>query len=329
MKILYPEVFWLLLVLFLLFIPAVLNYRKGRKTLSLLAGQWRNEESGQVYFIKTLIYWITIFLFFIFSIMALAGLSWGKTTVKDESSGLDLVIAVDISRSMLADDIAPNRLIRGAEGISYVLNSFESTRAALVIFKGEGSVLVPLTEDRILMASALRSLSPELYTVSGSDIELGIRSSLQAFPPGSPARKAILLVSDGETLNGSPREAAREAYLQEIPLFILGTGDPGGIVLHDESGSVIKDKNGQAVITRLEEGLLRELAELSGGSYFNLSDPRSLGELVSSIRELTAAQDKERIVSQDQKQYRIFVILALCLLVLNLSLSGIRWSRWF
>lgn len=329
MRILYPEVFWLLLALFLLLIPAIFNYRKGRKTLRLLAGQWRNEESSQVYFIKSLIYWLTIFLFFIFSILALAGLSWGKTTVKDESSGLDLVIAVDISRSMLADDIAPSRLTRAAEGISYVLNSFESTRAALVIFKGEGNVLVPLTEDRILMESAIRSLSPDLYTVPGSDLELGIRSALNAFPPGSPGKKAILLVSDGESLNGSPREAAREAYLQEVPLFILGAGASEGILLQDISGIVIKDNNGQAVITRLNGELLRDLAERSGGSYYNLSDPRSLGEIVTSIRELTAAQDKERIVSRDQKQYRIFVILALFFLVLNLSLGGIRWSRWF
>ncbi|OQY32178.1 MAG: hypothetical protein B6241_12140 [Spirochaetaceae bacterium 4572_59] len=329
MKILYPEVFWLLLVLILLVIPAVFNYRKGRKTLELLAGQWRNEESSQVYFIKSLIYWITIFLFFIFSIMALAGMRWGKTAVKDESSGLDLVIAVDISRSMLADDIAPSRLTRAAEGISYILNSFGSTRSALVIFKGEGNILVPLTEDRILMESALRSLSPDLYTVPGSDIELGIRSALDAFPPGSPGKKAILFVSDGESLTGTPSEAAREAYLQEVPLFILGAGTSEGMVLRDESGNVIKDKNGQAVITSLEEEVLRDLAELSGGIYYNLSDPRSLGELVISIRELTAAQDKERIVSKDQKQYRIFVVLALFFLVLNLSLGGIRWSRWF
>ena len=115
-------------------------------------------------------------------ILSLSGLIWGKTTTKDESTGFDLVIAVDISRSMLADDLAPSRISRGGEGISYILNSFESIRAALVIFKGKGEIMVPLTEDPIQMEAAIRSLSPDLYSVPGSDLEqVSFRSGCLSF----------------------------------------------------------------------------------------------------------------------------------------------------
>jgi Ca-activated chloride channel homolog len=328
-KILYPEVFWFLLPLAFLLVPAVLNYRKGKRSLILLSGDWRQEESLKAYFIKSSVHWITIFLFFILSILALAGISWGKTTVKDENTGFDLVVAADISRSMLASDVSPSRLALAGEGISSILNSFDSVRTALVIFKGKGEILVPLTEDGFQMESALRNLSPNLYTASGSDIEWGVRSAIEAFPPGSPGKKAILLVSDGESLNGNPRNAAREAYLRKIPLFVLGTGSVEGVILTDESGDVIQDENGQPVVSRLEESVLREMADLTGGGYYNLSDPRSVGEAIAAIRKLIAVEEEEGIVYQDQLQFRGFLLLALFFLMLNLFLSGIRWSKWF
>ena len=329
MKILYPEVFWLLFILIVFLLPAFFNYRKGKQSLRRLGGSWRGEESLQVYFIKTLAYWLTIFLFFLFSVLALAGISWGKTHTKDESRGFDLVVAVDVSRSMLADDINPSRLSRAGESISFILNSFESIRTSLVVFKGEGEILVPLTEDSIQLEAALRSLSPDIYSVPGSDLEKGIRSALEAFPPGSPGKKVLLLVTDGETLEGVPRAAARDAILKDIPLFILGAGTPEGIILRDKNQEVIQDAGGQPVVTRLNPELLQDLADLSGGEYFSLSDPRALGEISDALRELTAYQDKEGIVYKDQQQYRIFVILALVALVLNLAFGGIRWSRWF
>ena len=329
MKILYPEAFWLLTIILLLLVPAVLNYRKGTKSLGVLAGLWRSSESRQIYFIKTLIYWVTIYLFLIFTVLALAGMSWGKTTAKDESSGFDLIVAVDVSRSMLADDIKPSRLSRSAESLASILNSFEGIRAGIVIFKGRGEILVPLTEDHIQLEAGLRSLSPDLYTIPGSDIEQGLLSAIEAFPAGSPGKQAILLVTDGESLQGEAGNAAREAYLREIPLFILGAGSTDGIILRDKNGDIIKDSGGQPVVSRLDEEILGNLADLSGGAYYNLSDPRSQGEITMSLHELTEGQGAEGIKYQDQYQFRIFIILALLSLAVNLFLGGIRWSKWF
>ncbi len=329
MKVLYPEVFWLLIPVALLSIPAFFNYLRGKRSLLRLGGLWRKDESQQVYFIKTLAYWISMVLFFLFAILALAGISWGKDSEKDDSLGVDLVMAADISRSMLADDLTPNRLSRASEGMSFILNSFESLRTALVVFKGKGEILVPLTEDSIQMETALQNLSPGMYTVPGSDIEMGLVSALEAFPPGSPGKKAVLLVSDGESLEGEPSKAAREAYLQGIPIFVLGVGTEEGIVLRDGDNEVVSDTNGQAVITRLNRQVLEDVADLSGGGYYSLADPRSLGELTADLEELIGLQEAEGILYRDHQQFRIFILLALLSLVLNLVAGGIRWSRWF
>ncbi len=329
MKILYPEVFWLLLPASLLLIPAFLNYRQGKTALLKLGGAWRHDESVQVYFVKTLVYWITFFLFLLFAVLGLAGISWGKGSVKDDSQGFDLVFAADVSRSMLADDLPPSRLSRAGEGMNFILNSFESIRCALVIFKGEGEILVPLTEDSIQMEAALQNLAPEMYSRSGSDLEEGLLSALGAFPPGSAAKKAVLLVSDGESLEGNPLDAAREAYLQGIPVFALGVGSEEGIVLRDRNNEVVSDLNGQPVVTRMDPDVLREVAELSGGEFFALSDPRSLGELTGALRDVLGLQDEEGIIYRDQQRFRLFIILSLVFLIMNLFSLGIRWSRWF
>ena len=329
MKVLYPEVFWLFIPVALLFLPAFFNYQRGKQSLLRLGGLWRKDESYQVYFIKTLTYWISMILFFVFAILALAGISWGKDSGKDDSLGVDLVMAADVSRSMLADDLTPSRLNRASEGMSFILNSFESLRTALVVFKGKGEILVPLTEDSIQMETALQNLSPGMYSVPGSDIEMGLMSALQAFPPGSPGKKAVLLVSDGESLEGEPRNAAREAYLRGIPIFVLGVGTEEGIVLRDRNNEVVSDMNGQAVITSLNRQVLEDLADLSGGGFYSLSDPRSLGELTADLEELIGLQEAEGILYSDHQQFRLFILLALVFLVLNLVAGGIRWSKWF
>ena len=329
MTVVYPEAFWLLLPVFLLLLPAFLNYKKGRKTLQFLAGSWREEESGRVFFIKTLAYWITILFFFGFSILALAGITWSKESGKDETSGLDLILAVDISRSMTADDLVPHRLSRASDGASFILNRMSGVRTGLVIFKGRGETLVPLTEDRILLESALEDLSPGMFTVPGSDIEKGVMSALEAFPPGSPGKKAVVLITDGESLEGAPDRAAREAYLLDIPLYILGAGTDEGAVLSGEDGEVLKDSHGQPVVSRLDESVLRDMAELSGGQYFRLSDPRALGELTAALSDLTGGRNAEGIVYRDRFPYRMFLLTALFFLVLNLFIRELRWSRWF
>uniref|UniRef100_UPI0026187695 VWA domain-containing protein n=1 Tax=Oceanispirochaeta sp. TaxID=2035350 RepID=UPI0026187695 len=324
MTVLFPKVFWLFLPLLLLLLPAFINFRIGRNLLIRLGGEWRQERIFHVYFVKTIFYWLTMLLFFSFSLLARAGLSWNQEPVKDESLGLDIVFALDISRSMLAQDLHPDRLTRAGELISSVTGNLSGGKNGIVIFKGDGYTMVPLTEDKIIMSSAVSSLSPSLYTVPGSDIAKGLRKAMEAFPQGSPARKVILLITDGESLEGNPVAMARECTLNDIALFVAGAGTVQGSLLYDASGEIISDSSGQAVVSRLNQNLLQEMADTASGRYYDLSDVKTPGNIIQDLSSLNENSGAEGIRFQNQLNFRFFLIIALFFLILNLSGSQLR-----
>lgn len=329
MNIVYPEVFWLLIPVAFLIIPAVMNYRKGVTLLLRLAGSWREEKTAQAYIVKTLVYWLTILLFFVFSLFALAGISWTKEAVRDDSTGLDIIFAVDISRSMLAMDISPDRLTRSGELISSLSSALGGARMGLVIFKGEGEVMVPLTDDRFSLETAVSSLSPSLYTVPGSDISKGIMKAVSSFPKGSPAKKVLILITDGEALEGNAEAAARECYLQEINLLVVAAGTEEGSLIYNADNSVVSDSTGQAVITKLDKSRLMNIAKSGSGTYYDISDMKTPGLILESLKSLEEGSGAEGIRLQDRMNYRLFLLIAMAFLVLNLGSTRIRWSRWF
>jgi Ca-activated chloride channel homolog len=328
-NIVYPEVFWLLIPVALLLLPAALNYRTGSFLLLKLAGEWRKIKTAQAFMIKTIIYWLTIILFFVFSILALAGISWTKEAVRDDSIGLDIIFAVDISRSMLAGDITPDRLSRAGELISSVNAGFSGAKMGLVIFKGDGEVLVPLTEDRFSVETAVSNLSPSLYTAPGSDISLGIAKAAASFPEGYPSRKLIILITDGEALEGDAEAAARDCYLQDINLFVVGVGTEEGSLIYKSDGSIVSDSSDQAVITKLDKEHLASIVESASGSYYDISDIKTAGMILEDLRSLQDGSGAEGIRLQDQMNYRMFLFIALTFLLLNLASTRIRWSKWY
>jgi len=327
--ILYPEVFWSFIPLLILLISAFFQYRKGKSLLVDLGGEWRREKTGQIYFIKSLIYWITILLFFIFSILAAAGISWKQVPVHDESKGLDVIFAVDISRSMLARDLEPDRLNRARELINSISSNLHGSRQGIVVFKGGGQVLIPLTDDRIVLESGINSLSPSLYTVPGSNLAMGLKSAIDAFSTGSPAEKAIVLISDGESLEGNAAAWARECYLKDISLFIAGAGTLQGSLIYDGKGGIITDSSGQAVVTKLNQQGLQDLIIDDSGHYYDLSDLKTAGAMLQDILSLTEKSGSEGIRFKDQMNFRVFLILAFISLILNLLSTQLRWSKWY
>ncbi len=329
MTVVYPESFWLFIPLVLLIIPAYFNYRKGHRLLGKLAGQWRFDRISQIYLVRTLIYWSTVLLFFIFSILALAGISWTKEAVRDESDGLDIIFAVDISRSMLASDVSPDRLGRAGELISSITAGYPSGRFGLVVFKGEGEVIVPLTEDRIIMETAVNSLSPAMFTAPGTNLAKGINRALTAFPEGSPGKKMIILISDGEALSGNARTAARECSIQGIEFIVIGAGTAEGAMIYNADGSVVSDSEGQAVVTKLDLAELTGIAESASGRYYDLSDVKTPGLVLDDISSVLGGSGIEGMRLQNRTSYRGFLIAAMVFLVINLAASRIRWSRWY
>ncbi|HEY3356537.1 MAG TPA: VWA domain-containing protein [Polyangia bacterium] len=184
----------------------------------------------------------------------------------------DIVVVLDVSRSMLAEDAAPNRLERAKAEVADLLGRLQGHRVGLVAFAGRAVTLCPLTPDYAFFGNALRAATPRSVSRGGTRIGEALRAALRAFQPGTGAARLILLITDGEDHDSYPKEAAKEALAQGVRIVALGFGSEAGseITLTDpQTGAkrALTDRGGQVVRSRLDGALLRDLALVTEGAY--------------------------------------------------------------
>ncbi len=200
--------------------------------------------------------------------VALAGPQYGYRWEEIEQKGVDLIIAMDCSRSMLADDIKPTRLDRAKREIHDLLTIVEGDRVGLVAFAGTAFLQCPLTLDYSGFHVFLDVLSPDFLPVGGTDLAGAIRVAVDGFDPKTNTEKAVILITDGEnTGDGDPFEAAEAARKAGITLFAIGVGGVEGVPVPDSAGGFRKDPSGKIVLTRLDEETLKKVAVTTGGAY--------------------------------------------------------------
>lgn len=208
-----------------------------------------------------------------FLFVALARPQWGRKMEHIERRGLDLVLLQDISLSMLAEDVKPNRLVRSRHEISSFLEGLSGDRVGLVAFSGEAQVMVPLTLDYGTVQMMLRELNPG-WLMPGTNLEQAIRKGMSLFKNSGGAGKysVMILMSDGEELEDAAVNAAKEAAELGIRIYTIGIGSREGVPIpvKTKNGEVAykKDMQGNIVTTRLEEGTLQEIASVTGALYF-------------------------------------------------------------
>jgi Ca-activated chloride channel family protein len=201
-------------------------------------------------------------------IFALAGPQWGSHYQEVSQKGVDIMILVDVSRSMLVEDIEPNRLERARREIHDFLRVVQGDRTGLVAFSGTAFVQCPLTLDYGALDMFLNSLIPDLIPVPGTDLGAAIETALNAFDFKSETDKVILLITDGEDNEGKGLTEAKRAASKGTKIFVFGMGDPsGGPIPEEEGGGFIKDKEGNLVLSKLGETGLKEMAHVTGGTY--------------------------------------------------------------
>jgi len=205
---------------------------------------------------------------FVFMIIALAGPRYGYHWEKVERRGVDIMLALDCSRSMLAADVEPSRLVRAKREIVDLLDMLTGDRVGLVAFAGEAFLQCPLTLDYGAFHIFLEALSPDFLPRGGTNLGAAVNTSISGFEPESAADKAVILITDGESTTGPDAvEAARQAAEQDIRLFTIGVGADQGAPVPGKEGSFAKDSSGRIVISRLDEATLKEMAAVSGGIY--------------------------------------------------------------
>lgn len=208
-----------------------------------------------------------VVLAFAFAVIALAGPQMGYHWEKINQKGVDIMIALDCSKSMLARDISPSRLERAKREIVDLLRMMHSDRAGLVAFSGTAFLQCPLTLDHEAFYIFLDALEPGYLPIGGTNLDAAIQACYDGFEKESDTQKAIIIITDGEGTEGDTQEAARKMAEAGIKIFTIGVGDLSGAPIPDESGGFKKDASGNIVLSKVNEKGLRELAELSGGTY--------------------------------------------------------------
>ena len=187
MSVQHPENLWLFAGLIPIVFLFVGEYLHTRRTLIALGGSWTGESAQSTVLFKWFLSSLFFFAFYCSTVLAISGFQWGEQPVEQDRKDTDIVFAIDVSRSMLANDVEPSRLERAAELVHGLLQDMPSSRAALLVFKGKAQLIVPMTEDLVAIENALGYLGPEMTTLPGTNVESALNASLSAFPQGSRA----------------------------------------------------------------------------------------------------------------------------------------------
>ena len=266
------------------------------------------------------------------SLFAAARPQWGKTTEKMVERSRNVVIAIDVSRSMLAEDVRPNRLERAKADVADLIDSLEGDRCALVAFRRTGVVICPLTTDHGYLRSALEQLTPESAARGETDLGSAIRAALDALDPAADDHNAIIMISDGGDLRGEALQNAELAKKRGIPIFTVGIGDPKlGAAIPSEDGRGEQKFQGQSVKVKLEEAALKAIAESSKGRYVPLATAgtaeTTLGAIYRRFLRQVAAKEQNEEAERAAERYQIFLVPGLILLIAGASLSKGRFAR--
>ena len=274
--------------------------------------------------------WWQVSLFslgFAFFVIGLSRPLIGAKLKEHETKGAEVVIALDVSNSMLAQDYSPNRLERAKLAIARIVDKLRDDRIGLVVFAGGAYVQLPVTTDYVYAKMFLNSISTESVPVQGTALGEAINTSARSFSAQSEKSRAIIVITDGENHEDDPVGAARNAAEMGIRVFTIGVGSPEGKPIPLKEGGLLKDRNGEIVVTRLDEDILKQVAEVGGGAYVRAGNSEfGLNPIIDEIRKMESEKFNSVVFEEYDEQYMYFFAIALAFFVLE-GLIGQRKSR--
>ena len=314
-----PQYLYLLLLIPLLVLLFVYARRRKKKALAEfgdlnLVMRLIPEFSGTREIIKFIIWSVA----WILLVIGMADPQTGSKLEKIKRKGVDMIFALDVSNSMLAQDITPNRLERAKQAIIHLLGKLENDRVGLVVFAGKAYIQMPLTTDYSATRLFLSGINPGMIPVQGTAIGDAIQTSASAFA-NTKQSKAIIVITDGENFEDNAVEAARSAAAKGCRVYTIGIGLPEGAPIPVYSGNTQigykKDASGITVITRLNEPMLQDIAKAGKGIFVRANNSQSgVQEVFDQINKLEKAEYNEAFFSDYEDRFQFFVLAALILL---------------
>jgi len=251
-------------------------------------------------------------------VVAAARPQFGAKLKEVSREGIELMLAVDVSNSMLAQDFQPNRLERTKYAIGRLLGNLNQDHVGLIAFAGDAYVQLPITADYVTARNFTNQLSPDMVSKQGTAIGAAIDLAINSFSSQSKGSRVLVIVSDGENHEDDPFSAAQRAAEKGIAIYTIGIGTPEGAPIRI-GNDFLKDSDGNMVVTKLDEASLEKIALQTGGAYIR-STPQSLGlqEIVDKINETEKTRFKTSVYEEYNEQYQYLIAISLLLLLLEI-----------
>ena len=266
-------------------------------------------------------------------ILAICNLQTGSKLKEVKREGADVIVCLDVSNSMLAQDLMPNRLTRAKYALEKMIDMLEGDRMGLIIFAGEAYVQLPITTDYDAAKMFMNSIHPGMISIQGTNLEAVIKKACESFSNDDGKNRAIILITDGENHESEAIAAAADARKKGIMINTIGIGSEKGVPIPLIENGVVKgyrkDREGQTIVTRLNSQLLKDIAAQANGIYVQASQKDlGLGAVLDKIGELDKAQLESKMYTDYEDQFQWFLGLALLLYFIEFLISE-RVSEWF
>ena len=314
----HPEFLYLLFVLPALLVFYVYTRRLRRKALKRygnpeLLAELMPEVSSKRHHLK---FWL-LFGAIAMVIIVMAGPQFGSKLETVKRQGVEIMVCLDVSNSMLAEDVQPNRLAKAKQMLSRLTDDFTNDKLGLIVFAGDAFTQLPITSDYVSAKMFLSSINPSMVSTQGTAIGAAINLAMRSFTPSETSDKAIILITDGENHEDNAVEAAAAAAEKGIHVNIIGMGDPKGSPIPiDENSNYMKDREGNVVITKLNEQMCQEIAAAGHGIYARADNTNSaLRALQKEIEKMNKSELDSKVYSEYDERFQTFAWIALILLI--------------
>jgi len=337
----HPDFLYLLLLLPAAILLFILNEIRKKKALKRLGDM--NLVSGlvpEMSGIRPLIKFGLQLFALLAGVIMLARPQFGSKIEDVKKQGVEVIIALDVSNSMLAEDIQPDRLTRAKQAISRLVDDLDNDKIGLIVFAGDAYIQIPITTDYISAKMFLSAINPNMVPKQGTAIGAAINLAEKSFSPGEGKSKAIIIITDGENHEDDPVKDAEEAAKAGIVIHTVGIGSTDGVPIPftiNGKKDYLKDVDGNTVVTKLDEEILKKIALSTNGNYVRANNSNiGLDEIFAQIKKMKKQDLESKMFTEYNDQFQIFAAIALFLLITdfiimerkNRRLANIRLFRF-
>ena len=274
--------------------------------------------------------WVRLILFstgFFFFVIGLSRPQIGAKLKEHETKGAEIMIVLDVSNSMLAEDYSPNRLERAKLAISRLVDKLREDRIGLIVFAGNSFVQLPITTDYVSAKMFLNSITTGSVPVQGTAIGEAINTAMRSFSVQSEKSRAVIVITDGENHEDDPVAAAKQAAEMGVRVYTIGVGSPEGKPIPMD-GELLKDKDGEIVVTRLDEKVLQDVAQAGNGLYVRAGNSEfGLNPIIENIDRMEDEKYSSIVFEEYDEQFMYFLGIALFFFVLEMLIGDRRSKR--